>query len=162
PVADQMRNYRAWFDTNLATFDCSNPWIRKLYYHRAYVLRKNMLDPKLGHLKLPTQSEGRWRSTWYPNVISYGAAHQVREAPWLRDPNSWHGPLHPWAENQNPAHVYPSHVTPEGPQTGQYTDWITSSAWDGYLVHPDKEFLAQVVEKLADNVRGWQKVYDPD
>src|SRR5262249_30425361 len=67
-----------------------------------------------------------------------------------------------WAENQKPDHVYPSHVTPAGPQQGQYTDWITSTAWDGHLVHPSKECLAEIVDKLADNVRGWQRVYDPD
>ena len=136
--------------------------MRKLYYHRAYVLRKNMLDPKLGRMQWPTQSEGRWRSPWYPNVISYGAAHQVREARWLRDPKYWRGHLRTWAENEKADGIYPSHVTPKGPSDGQYTDWITSTAWDGHLVHPDKAFLAQVVESLAANVRGWQKVYDPD
>ena len=109
-----------------------------MYYHRAYVLRKNMLDPKLGRMQWPTQSEGRWRSPWYPNVISYGAAHQVREARWLRDPKYWQGHLRTWAENEKADGVYPSHVTPKGPSDGQYTDWITSTAWDGHLVHPDR------------------------
>ncbi len=161
-VAAQVAAYRSWYDANVPYFDCSDPWVRKLYDHRAYVLRKNMLDPKLGRMQWPTQSEGRWRSPWYPNVISYGAAHQVREARWLRDPKYWEGHLRTWAENEKADGVYPSHVTPKGPSDGQYTDWITSTAWDGHLVHPDKAFLAQVVEKLAANVRGWQKVYDPD
>ncbi len=161
-VTAQVKAYQAWFDSNVPDFDCSDPWIRKMYDHRAYVLHKNMLSPKLGRMQWPTQSEGRWRSTWYPNVISYGAAHQIREARWLRDPKYWEGHLRTWAENAKPDGVYPSHVTPQGPSDGQYTDWITSTAWDGHLVHPDKAFLAQVVDKLAANVRGWQKVYDPD
>ena len=57
-VASQVNEYQSWFDANLAYFDCSDPFIRKMYYHRAYVLRKNMLDPKLGRLQCPTQSEG--------------------------------------------------------------------------------------------------------
>jgi len=162
PAAVQVKDYQAWFDANLAYFDCSDALIRKMYYHRAYVLRKNMLDPRLGRLRYPTQSEGRWRSTWYPNVISYGAGHQVREARWLRDPKYWQGHLKTWAENEKPDGVYPSHVTPKGPSGGQYTDWITSTAWDGQLVHPDDAFLRQVVDKLAANVRGWQKEYDAD
>ena len=161
-VAGQVRDYQSWFDGNLAYFDCSDPSLRKMYYHRAYVLRKNMLDPKLGRMQWPTQSEGRWRSTWYPNVISYGGGHQVREARWLRDPKYWQGHLKTWAENEKADGVYPSHVTLAGPAGGQYTDWITSTAWDGQLVHPDDGFLSQVVDKLAANVRGWQKVYDPD
>ncbi len=161
-LAPQVKAYQDWFDANVPYFDCSDPWIRKMYDHRAYVLRKNMLDPKLGRMKWPTQSEGRWRSPWYPNVISYGAGHQVREARWLRDPKYWQGHLRTWAENEKADGVYPSHVTPKGPSDGQYTDWITSTAWEGHLVHPDRAFLAQVVDKLAANVRGWQKACDPD
>jgi hypothetical protein len=162
PLAAHVNEYQAWFDANLAYFDCSDPTIRKMYYHRAYVLRKNMLDPRLGHLQYPSQSEGRWRSSWYPNVISYGAGHQIREARWLRDPSYWQGHLKTWAENEKPDGVYPSHVTPREPAGGQYTDWITATAWDGQLVHPDDAFLSQVVDKLAANVRGWQKAFDPD
>jgi hypothetical protein len=162
PVAAQVEAYQAWYDANVPYFDCSDPWVRKMYDHRAYVLRKNMLDPKLGRMKWPTQSEGRWRSTWYPNVISYGAGHQVREARWFRGPKYWQGHLRTWAENAKADGVYPSHVTPKGPSEGQYTDWITSTAWDGHLVQPDRAFLAEVVEKLAANVRGWQETCDPD
>jgi hypothetical protein len=158
----QVDRYQSWFDANLAYFDCSDPWIRKMYYHRAYVLRKNMLDARLGRMQWPTQSEGRWRSSWYPNVISYGAAHQVREARWLRDPKYWQGHLRTWAENQKANGVYPSHVTTRGAAGGQYTDWITSTAWDGHLVHPDREFLSKLVEELAANVRGWQRQRDAD
>jgi hypothetical protein len=161
-LATQVAAYQGWFDANVPSFDCSDPWVRKMYVHRAYVLRKNMLDPKLGRMQWPTQSEGRWRSTWYPNVISYGAGHQVREARWLRDAKYWQGHLRTWVENQKADGIYPSHVTPKGPSSGQYTDWITSTAWEGHLVHPDRAFLAQVVDKLAANVRGWQQVYDPD
>jgi hypothetical protein len=162
PLAIAVRRYQSWFDANLAYFDCSDPWVRKMYYHRAYVLRKNMLEPRLGRLAWPTQSEGRWRSTWYPNVISYGAGHQVREARWLVDRRYWQGHLRTWAENEKPDGVYPSHVPPAGPTDGQYTDWITSTAWEGHLVHPDVAFLAELVDRLARNVRGWQKTYDPD
>jgi hypothetical protein len=161
-LGSHIKDYQSWFDSNLAYFDCSDPFIRKMYYHRAYVLRKNMLVPKLGRMRWPTQSEGRWRSTWYPNVISYGAGHQVREARWLRGPAYWQGHLRTWAENEKADGVYPSHVLPGGPSNGQYTDWITSTAWDGQLVHPDDKFLAEVVDKLAANVRGWQKTCDPD
>ena len=161
-LASQVKDYQFWFDSSLAYFDCSDPFLRKMYYHRAYVLRKNMLDPKLGRMQWPTQSEGRWRSGWYPNVISYGAGHQVREVRWLRDPRYWQGHLKTWAENEKSDGVYPSHVVPGGPATGQYTDWITSTAWDGQLVHPDDKFLAGVVDRLAANVRGWQKTCDLD
>ena len=133
-----------------------------MYYHRAYVLRKNMLDPKLG----PDAMADAERRAVAQHVVSQRhqlrRGHQVREARWLRDPAYWQGHLRTWAENEKADGVYPSHVMPAVPSGGQYTDWITSTAWDGQLVHPDDKFLAEVVDKLAANVRGWQKVYDPD
>lgn len=162
PLEMQRHEYQKWFDNNAAYFECSDPWITRMYYHRAYVLRKNLLEPNLGRMPWKAFAEGRWRSGWYPNVISYGGGHQIREARWLRDKSHWQGHLRTFADNEKADGVYPSHVKPSGPQTGQYTDWITATAWDGHLVHPDKEFLGQVADKLADNVRGWQKVYDPD
>jgi hypothetical protein len=161
-LSAQVQAYQSWFDANLAGFDCSDEWIRKLYYHRAYLLRRNLLEPRLGVMKWPTQSEGRWRSSWYANVISYGAAHQIREARWLADPQYWRGHLRTWAYNAKPDRIYPSHVLPSGPAGGQYTDWISSTGWEGELVHPDRGFLAEVVDRLADNTRGWQEVYDAD
>jgi hypothetical protein len=158
----QREEYQAWFDQNVAYFACSDAWIHKQYYHRAYLLRKNLLEPALGRMQWKAFAEGRWRSGWYPNVISYGGGHQIRESRWLRDKSHWQGHLRTFAENAKVDGVYPSHVRPNGPQGGQYTDWITASAWDGYLVHPDNEFLAIVADKLAANVRGWQNVYDPD
>ena len=66
------------------------------------------------------------------------------------------------AENEKPDGVYPSHVTTRGPAGGQYVDWITTTAWDSEHVHPDRDFLALVADKLAANVRGRQKQFDPD
>jgi len=162
PLLEHQKQYQRWFDANLAYFDCSDPAVSRMYYHRAYNLKKNMMAPRLGRLSHATQSEGRWRSNWYPNVISYGAGHQIRESRWLRDPKYWRGHLRTWAENERPDGIYPNDIKPTGPDKGLYTDWISSTAWDGHLVHPDKASLAEVVDKLASNVRGWQKVYDPD
>ena len=92
-------------------------------------------------------------------MISYGAAHQVDEARWLRDPSYAWGHVQTWAENPRPDGVFPSHISPKGQQGGQYTDWIASTAWDAYLVHPDKKILNDVAEPLARNVEGWRKTY---
>jgi hypothetical protein len=159
PAARQAERYQKWFDDNVAYFDCSDPDVAKMYYHRWYVLKKNSMDPRAGRLKWKAFSEGRWRSTWYPNVISYGAGHQVREARWLADPSYWEGHLRTFAHNERPDGVYPSHVTPAGQKGGQYTDWITATALDGYLVHPDRKLLEELADKLAANARGWDKVY---
>jgi hypothetical protein len=159
PLAEQVAAYQGWFDNNIACFTCSDPDVAKMYYHRWYNVKKNSMDPKLGRLRHRTFAEGRWTSDWYANVISYGAGHQVDEARWLRDPSYAWGHLQTWTDNPRPDGIYPSHITPKGQQGGQYTDWITSTAWDAYLVHPDKAILAGVADTLARNAEGWRKVY---
>ncbi|HLV81532.1 MAG TPA: hypothetical protein VKT32_14695 [Chthonomonadaceae bacterium] len=159
PLAHQIAAYQGWFDHNIAYFTCSDPYVAKLYYHRLYNLKKNSMDPRLGALQHKTFSEGRWTSDWYANVISYGAGHQIRESRWLRDPSYTWGHLQTWTDNPRPDGIYPSHVTLKGQQGGQYTDWITASAWDAYLVHPNKPSLARIADTLARNVEGWRRVY---
>jgi SAM-dependent methyltransferase len=159
PLARHVAAYQAWFDRNIAYFECSDPDITKIYYHRWYVLRKNLMDPRVGRLRWKTFTEGRWRVNWYPHVISYGGGHQIREARWLADPSYWQDHLRTYAHNERPDGLYPNRVLPVGPKEGQYTDWITASALDGHKLHPDRKFLEEVADKLAANARGWQKVY---
>ncbi len=159
PLADQVKQYQVWFTNNAPSFVCSDPLVTKMFYHRLYNLKKNSMNPRLGRLNHRAFSEGRWRSGWYSNVISYGAGHQIRESRWLRDPSYAWGHLQTFTENPRPDGIYPSHVTPKGQQGGRYTDWITASAWDAYLVHPDKHLLASVLPAMIANAEGWRKVY---
>lgn len=159
PLADQVKATQNWFDQNAAAFKCSDPKMNVMYLHRLYNLKKNSLDPKLGRLSHKTFAEGRWRSGWYANVISYGAGHQIRESRWLKDPEYAWGHLETFTQNPRPDGIYPSHVTPKGQMGGKYTDWITATAWDAYLVHPDKNRLAASADSLAKNAEGWRNVY---
>lgn len=159
PLQTQIAAYQGWYDSNIGYFTCSDPLVAKMYYHRWYNLKKNSMNPQLGKLEHRTFSEGRWTADWYANVISYGAGHQIREARWLRDPSYAWGHLQTWTDNPRPDGIYPSHVTPQGQQGGQYTDWITSQAWETYLVHPDKTLLARIADTLARNAEGWRRVY---
>ena len=78
---------------------------------------------------------------------------------WLRDPSYAWGHLQTWTENARPDGIFPSHVTPKGQQGGQYTDWIGSTAWDVFTVHPDRARLAAVADPVARNAVGWRNVY---
>jgi hypothetical protein len=159
PLRSQTLEYQAWFDTNTAGFRCSDLLVDKMYYHRWYNVKKNSMNPRLGKLQHRTFSEGRWTADWYANVISYGAGHQIRESRWLRDPSYAWGHLQTWTENPRPDGIFPSHITPKGEQGGQYTDWIGSTAWDVYEVHPDKALLAAVADPVAQNAEAWRTVY---
>jgi hypothetical protein len=157
-----VEQFHAWFDVNIATFDCSDPAVTKMFWHRAYLLKKNFMNPNWGRLTHRCCAEGRWRADWYSNVISYGAGHQIREARWFADPSYAWGQLATWAENPKKDGVFPSHVKPDGPQQSQYTDWISSTALDVMAVHPDTAALTKHFEPLARNARAWIDVFDRD
>lgn len=152
----------SWFDSNVATFECSDPFVTKQFLHRAYVLKKNFMNPRIGKLQHRASTEGRWRSDWYQNVISYGAGHQIREARWFADPSYSWGHLTTFCDNPRPDGVFPSHITPDGQKGGQYTDWISSTAIDVMAVHPNTELLTKNLPALAKNAKAWIDVYDKD
>lgn len=163
PLHELYSSYATdWFDSNLATFDCSDPYVTKQFWHRAYVLKKNFMNPKLGKLEDYCCSEGRWKSDWYHHVISYGAGHQIREARWFADPRYSWGQLQTFCKNPRPDGIFPSHITPEGQKGGQYTDWISSTALDVMAVHPNTELLTKNLPALAKNAKAWIDVYDKD
>jgi len=162
PTAVQAAEYQKWFDDNIAYFDCPDKWVKKMYYHRWYNIRKNSMWSRVGLLKYHCFSEGRWTSEWFSNVISYGAGHQIRESRWLRDPSYWKGHLRTFCDTIRPNGIFRNYCSPTGGGNGQYTDWISSTAWDGYCVHPDKKFLRIVAPALRKNVEGWKNVFDRD
>ena len=119
--------------------------------------------PGAGRLTRWAMAEGRWASTWFPNVISFGAGHQIRELRWLRDPLYVRDYISTWCENQREDGIFPSHIPAAGPlPEGQYADWITAAAWDAHCVHPDADTLRAWTPALMRNIDGWMARYDAD
>ena len=161
PLDDQIERYAAWL-TNVPVFR-GNSTIEKQYWHRAAsVLRKNLFRVGVGRLGGWSIAEGRWNSTWYPNTISYGAGHQIRECRWLRDPQYVRGIISTWCDNPKDDGVFPNYIRPAEIGGGQYTDWITSTVWDAHCVAPDNGLLRIWTPALMANVDGWLARYDAD
>ena len=157
--AAHLESCRDWFDTNTAYFACSDAATSKMYWHRWHLLRRCGLNPRLGAMQHRTFCEGRWHSPWYPFTISYGAPHQIREARWLRDPDIVWGHIQTWTENTRADGLFPGRIAPEGELGWQYAEWITSTAWDAYQVHPQREILARAADKLVGSALAWKEIY---
>jgi hypothetical protein len=160
PVHRQTEEYQSWFDESVPLFECSDPWLTKLWYHRWYVVRKNHMNPRVGLVQEDSFSEGRWNSEWYTASITYGAGHVLRELRWLRDPRYAQNYFRGFARNHRADGLYRSFYVdgiarPEGDE-GKYTDWITASLWDMHQVHPDAAFLREALPALEKNVAYWQ------
>ena len=159
-TAQQAADYQAWFDTNIPRFDCSDPWLTKLWYHRWYLLKKNHSNPGVGLLPLDTFSEGRWGSEWYSATITYGAGHVLREARWLRDSRYAQNYFRGFAQNQRGDGLYRSFyvdgIARPDSDEGKYADWVTAGVWQTHLVHPDTAFLREALPALQKNIAYWQ------
>jgi len=163
PLADQTEQYAKWIVDNVPHFVSLDQGLTKQYWHRATsVTRKTLFKVGDGRLTDWGIAEGRWGSSWYSNLISYGAGHQIRETRWLRDPQYVHGIISTWCNNLKPNGIFPNYIRTNEIGDGQYTDWITSTVWDAACVHPDVEKLRGWSDALRQNVDGWLAVYDTD
>ena len=163
PLRDQQDALALWLRDNVPGFHCEQEMLERLYWHRATsVVHKNLFKLGEGRLTRWAMAEGRWNSTWYPNAISYGAGHHIRETRWLRDPVYVRDIVSTWCENERENGLFPTHIPAAGPVQGQYADWIPSAAWDAYCVQPDLETLRNWAPALKRNVDGWLAQYDPD
>lgn len=162
PLSHHVRTYSRWYDDNIAYFECSDPWVTKTYYHRWYLVRKNLMLPGLGRMKWWCCSEGRGGSAWYAQVISFGAPHHIRELRWLRDPRYVRGVIRTWMHNARGDGVFGDAVEPEAPRGGYFCEWITSTVWDAHLVHPDRALLEEVFPAMVRNVQGQKRGWDRD
>jgi hypothetical protein len=162
PLAAQRDEYNGWLADNVPDFRSDDALTRQ-YWHRATsIVKKSLFRVGEGRLKHWSIAEGRWNNTWYPNAISYGAGHQIRECRWLRDPLYARDLLTTWCENERDNGIFPNFIRPDEIGNGQYTDWIASTAWDVHCVAPDLDKLREWADALKRNVDGWLKVYDPD
>ncbi len=160
PVREQQEAYQAWFDANVPRFDCSDPWLTKLWYHRWYLVKKNHGNPRIGLTLEDTFSEGRWNSDWYSATITYGAGHVLRETRWLRDPKFARNYFKGFARSQREDGLFRSFyvdgVARPDTDQGKYTEWITAAVLDVHRVHPDPDFLRDALPALEKNVAYWQ------
>ncbi len=159
-VRHQASEYQRWFDENTPLFDCSDPWLTKLWYHRWHVVKKNHSNPQVGLTLEDTFSQGRWNEKGVSATITHGAGHVLRETRWLRDPRWAQNYFRGFARNQRADGLFRSWfvdgvVRPDGDE-GKYADWITAGVWDVHLVHPDEDFLAEALPALEKNVSYWQ------
>jgi hypothetical protein len=97
----------------------------------------------------------------FPRLISFSSPHIISEARWLRDPVYVFGQVRNHCLTADPKEHYftSSRIDKSG---GDYNNWIVKSAWEAFWVHPDMEFMKEVIPSLAGDVLGTLRVFDAD
>ncbi len=118
-----------WLADLIPTFDCPDPIWERCYYYRWLLVRANYQEEG----GIPGFYEGKLGG--YTRHITYSTPHIMDEVRWLRDAKYSYGQ----------AEILGKRREPDGRRFGGYTHWIPSTLWGTYLVHPNKERLAELL-----------------
>ena len=152
--------YQAWFDENCPQFECDDPYITKMYWYRWFVARHCLSRAACGNLLHPYFFEGTHQSH-FPRLIAFSSPHIISEVRWLRDWRYAFGQVRNHGLNADDEHKFFVSARING-KGGQYNNWIVKSAWEAFWVHPDRAWLEEVIDRLADDVLGTFARFDKD
>lgn len=139
-----------WYTQQIPFFECPDAEIQTTYYYRWDLLTKHLTygSPNSGYSFTEFIDRPFWSGAY--GAISCPAGHQLYEARWLRSPRIVNDYTKYWFR------------TP-GAQPRNYSTWLADSAWAIDLVHPNKDFLIDLLPDLIANYRGWeQRHYVPE
>ena len=133
-----------WFKANIPMFDCPDAEIQTTYYYRWELLTKHLTygSPNSGYSFTEFIDRPFWSGTY--GAISCPAGHQLYEARWLRDPKYARDYAKYWFR------------TP-GAQPRNYSTWLADSVWALGRVHPDADFIKNLLPDMIKNYEGWEK-----
>lgn len=133
-----------WYRANIPFFECPDRDIQTTYYYRWELLTKHLTygSPNSGYAFTEFIDRPFWSGAY--GAISCPAGHQLYEARWLRDPQVARDYARYWLR------------TP-GAQPRNYSTWLADGVWAVHQVHPDDQFVAELLPDLKKNHEGWEK-----
>ena len=131
-----------WFEDNIPFLDTPDEEINTTYYYRWELVSKHLTygSPTTGYLWTEFINRPFWSGAY--GAIACPSGHQFYEARWLRNPRYVRDYARYWFR------------TP-GAQPHRYSAWMADSAWATHLVHPNKNFLANLLPDLRKNLDTW-------
>jgi hypothetical protein len=133
-----------WYRANIPFFECPDADLQTTYYYRWELLTKHLTygSPNAGYSFTEFIDRPFWSGAY--GAISCPAGHQLYEARWLRGPRVVRDYGRYWFR------------TP-GAEPRRYSTWLADALWAAHLVHPDNDFLKDLLPDLVKNYEGWEK-----
>lgn len=137
------RDWR-WYAANIPLFECPDRELQTTWYYRWELITKHLTygSPNSGYSFTEFIDRPFWSGTY--GAISCPAGHQLYEVRWLRDPNYARDYGRYW------------YRTP-GAQPRNYSTWLADSLWAVHQVHPDAEYLCDLLPDMISNYRAWEQ-----
>ena len=139
-----------WYEQNIPFFECPDREVTTTYYYRWELLTKHLTygAPNSGYTFTEFIDRPFWSGAY--GAISCPAGHQLYEARWLRSPQIANDYSKYWFR------------TP-GAQPRNYSTWLADSIREVDKVHPNKNWLVDLLPDLIRNYEGWEhRHYVPD
>lgn len=137
---------RDWdfYQQQIPFFDCPDVEVVTTYYYRWELLTKHLTygSPNSGYNFTEFIDRPFWSGAY--GAISCPAGHQLYEARWLHSPRFARDYARYWFR------------TP-GAQPRRYSTWLADAIWAIHLVHPDREFVVDLLPDLISNYQAWEK-----
>ncbi len=133
-----------WYSKNIPFFECPDKEVTTTYYYRWDLLTKHLTygSPNSGYSFTEFIDRPFWSGAY--GAISCPAGFQFYEARWLRSPRIANDYMRYWFR------------TP-GAQPRNYSTWLADSAVAVNRVHPNEEFLVDLLPDLIANYSGWEQ-----
>jgi hypothetical protein len=133
-----------WYAANIPFFECPDKEITTTYYYRWDLLTKHLTygSPNSGYSFTEFIDRPFWSGAY--GAISCPAGFQFYEARWLRSPRIANDYMRYWFR------------TP-GAQPRNYSTWLADSAVAVDRVHPNEEWLVDLLPDLIANYEGWEQ-----
>jgi hypothetical protein len=139
-----------WYRANVPFFECPDAGLVTTWYYRWELLTKHLVygSPNSGYAFTEFIDRPFWSGTY--GAISCPAGLQLYEARWLAEPRYARDYCRYWFR------------TP-GAQPRRYSTWLADAAWAVHLVHPEDDFVKELLPDLVKNYAGWEaRHFDKD
>lgn len=133
-----------WFAANIPLFECPDRELQTTWYYRWELITKHLTygSPNSGYSFTEFIDRPFWSGTY--GAISCPAGHQLYEVRWLRDPVYARDYGRYWLRTR-------------GAQPRNYSTWLADAIWATQQVHPDRDFVVDLLPDLQRNYQGWEQ-----
>ena len=171
--AESTRYWNRLLTKEIPTFDCSDPYLEKLYYFRWWSLLTKMNVGGYGRWSKPLAREG---TSEFNCLINYSGAPSTVDLRWMRSPEWAYGNIQSFYENLNDGklanHIWPNKLDGDPANYGPglngapthfpYHNFLVKALADTYALHPDKAMLLGLWPALQQATGFYDRELDVD
>jgi hypothetical protein len=136
-----------WLKENVPLLDCPDKEIEEKYYFRWWSFRKHIKQTPEGTIVTefiePVKHAARY------NAISCALGHHLYEGRWIKNNDFLKEYVKFW--------LYKADVGETRPRFHQFSSWVDDALLAYYKVHPDTEFIKEIIVDLDKDFDKWEQ-----